>query len=201
MYPNNNQPIPSDYLNQIAPPPPKKVSFVRKQPILVGVICLVLVLIIFTILGSSSGNTKPPEQLAARLIATNVVVDDATSKIKNNQLRALNSDLKLCLTNAVRDIAAPLIEINLNIKKLNKKVVLAESNAELLVKLEDARLNGVYDRTYAREMTYKLSTILTLMQQVNSSTKNKDLKNFLDNTTKNLQPIQKRFADFNTAAS
>jgi hypothetical protein len=67
--------------------------------------------------------------------------------------------------------------------------------------LDNARLNAVYDRTYSREMAYKLATVLTLMQQIYESTNNKSLKNFLVNAYKNLEPTQKNFTDFNEADS
>jgi hypothetical protein len=200
MNPNDNQPIPSDYLNQIAVKPPKKESFLIKQPILVGGVAIVVILVIITILGSMSGGINPSERLAARLISTMAVTEDAAKKIKGADLRALNSDLKSRLTDAIRDIEAPLLEEKLNIKKLDKKVVTAESNVKILATLEDARLNGTYDNTYASEMAYKLETILNLMSQIDNSTKNKDLKSFLDIKSKNLKPIQKQFADFNSTS-
>jgi len=201
MNPNDNQPIPSDYLNQIAAQPPKKVNFVRKQPILIGGVAIIAVIIILTIISSLSGGIKPSEQLAARLIATKSVADDATSKIKSPELRALNSNLKIYLTNTIRDIAAPLLKDKINVNRLDKKATVAESNVQLLATLEDARLNAIYDRTYAREMAYQLDTVLTLMRQIYNDTSNKDLKSFLDSKIENLVPIQKQFADFNSATS
>ena len=201
MNPNDNQPIPSDYLNQIAVQPPKKVNFVRKQPILIGGVAIIAVIIILTIISNLSGGIKPSEQLAARLIATKSVADDATSKIKSPELRALNSNLKIYLTNTIRDIAAPLLKDKINVNRLDKKATVAESNVQLLATLEDARLNAIYDRTYAREMAYQLDTVLTLMRQIYNDTSNKDLKSFLDSKIENLVPIQKQFADFNSATS
>ena len=201
MNPNDNQPIPSDYLNQIAVKPPKKENFLQKQPILFGGIAAVVILIALMILGSIPSSPKPSGQLAARLVATNDVVEDAAPKIKSTQLRALNSDLKSRLTDIIRDIKAPLLEEKLSISKLDKKIILAESNTKMLATLEDARLNGTYDRTYAREMAYKLDTILTLMRQIYNDTNNKDLKTFTNDKIKNLEPIQKQFADFNAANS
>jgi hypothetical protein len=201
MNPNDNQSIPADYLNQIAVKPTKKESFLNKRPILIGGIAIVVIILILMVIGSLSSGTKPSEQLAARLLATQNVANDATSKIKSPELRALNSNLKIYLTNAIRDIAAPLSKEKLNINKLDKKVVLAESDTKMLATLEDARLNAIYDRIYAREMAYQLDTVLTLMRQIDNDTGNKDLKSFLDSKIENLVPIQKQFADFNAATS
>jgi hypothetical protein len=199
MYPNNNQyTTPVDYLNQIAPNAPKKSFLNGKPPILLAGTTAVLLLIIVMSIGSLlSGGPKPTAQLAARLLSTETVASGATTNLKNSQLRALNSDLKLYLTNTIRDITPLLTNQNINIKSLDKNIVASESNADMLSRLEDARLNAVYDRTYAREMAYQLDTVLTLMLQINNDTNSKSLKSFLTDARSNLEPIQQQFDSFN----
>ena len=205
MYPNNPQPTnptPVDYLNQIAPQAPKKQNIFMGKPILAaGIIAIVLLLIVIIIGGILSGVIKDTDRLAARLSSTSSTADSSTANIKSSQLRAINSNLKLYLTNTIRDITPILTKEGVNIKSLGKQVTNAESNTDLLATLEDARLNGIYDRTYAREMAYQLDTILTLMLQINNNTGNKDLKSFLTDARTNLEPIQKQFSDFNLATS
>ena len=203
MYPDNNQqPNHAEYLNQIAPKSSRKSNILQKRPILTAGIGAAILIIIFIIInGIFSGSVKPTEQLAARLLSTADTSNSATANIKSSQLRALNSDLKIYLTNTIRDITPILTTSSINIKSLDKKTISIESNADLLSRLEDARLNVVYDRTYAREMAYQLDTVLTLMLQINNSTSNKTLKSFLSNARTNLEPIQKQFSDFNLATS
>ena len=201
MYPNSNQPTPPlDYLNQIAPKAPPKVNNLVKKPVIIG-IALGVAILLMIILAVISGQSKPTELLAARLTTTANTADSATTNIKSTQLRAFNSNMKLYLTNTIRDISPILAKDNIDIKKLNEKVITTESNTNLLATLEDARLNAVYDRTYAREMAYKLDTILTLMRQINNNTGNTNLKSYLSDAITNLIPIQKQFADFNAANS
>jgi len=199
QYPNNNPQVnPPDYLSQIAPHAPKQANFIQKQPIIVAVIALFVIIILFAIIGSLSGGTKPTEQLAARLVSTQTIADGATTNLQSSQLRALNSDLKIYLTNTIRDLGVILKSSdNINIKQLDKKVVAAEANTQMTSNLEDARLNGIYDRTYAREMAYQLDTILTLMLQINNNSNSKSLKSFLTDARTNLEPTQKLFEDFN----
>jgi hypothetical protein len=205
MNPNENQQspfTPVDYLDQIAPKSSSKLDFLRSKPIFLGIIAIIiLVLFIFISSVISSSGSKPTEQLAARLTATETVVSDASSKIQSSQLISFNSNLDIYLINTIRDITPLLAKENIKIDKLSKSVTTAESNVALLSKLEDARLNATYDRTYAREISYKLDTILTLMQQIYSSTSNSSLKSFLENSYKNLTPTQKQFSDFNAADS
>ena len=187
-----------DYLNQIAPQAPKKMGFSRMQYILIAVVGLVVVLtIIFGVVIASSNSTNPENQLAARLIGTEKIVGDAQTQLKSSQLRTLNSNLKIYLTNTNRDIAAPLLKSGVNVAKLDKTVLASEAGADITTRLENARLNAVYDRTYAREISYQLGTIVALMRQVNTSTHSVSLKTFLNDAYKNLEPTQKQFAEFN----
>lgn len=204
MYPNNNQYTnPADYLNQISTHIPQKKNFLSgKPPLLVaGVAAVILLVLIMAVSSIFSGGIKPTEQLAARLVSTSSTAENATTNLKSSQLRALNSNLKLYLTNTIRDITPILATDGVKISSLNKKATAAESNVDLLSTLEDARLNVVYDRTYAREMSYQLDTILTLMLKINNSTNSKSLKAFLADARTNLEAIQKQFSDFNLTTS
>ncbi|HEU4830936.1 MAG TPA: hypothetical protein VFS65_02060 [Candidatus Saccharimonadales bacterium] len=200
MYPNDNPQLPPDYLSQIAPSAPKKMQFSRTQIIVFGSILAILLITIVTVITSAIlGAPKSEEKLAARLLTTEKIVSDAAPKIKSTQLKALNGNLKIYLTNTIRDITAPLAKDGITISKLNKSVVAAESGDEMLATLEDARLNVRYDRIYALEMSYQLNTVLTLMRQVQSNTKNDTFKTLLSDAIINLEPTQKAFADFNAA--
>lgn len=189
-----------DYLNQIAPQSPKKGWLTKKHKIaaavLVGVILLV---IIMGIIANSSNNTSPAKTLAARLAATETIVGDAQSQLKSSELRTLNSNLKIYLTNTNRDIVAPLKSAGIDATKIDAKITAKESGAAITAALEEARLNAVYDRTYAREIAYQLEKIVLLMRQLYSSTNKTSLKTFLDSAYKNLEPTQKAFSEFNAA--
>jgi len=203
MYPETpNNPTPVDYLDQIAPKRQNNHNLINNKPILIAAIVgIILLILVITISSLSSGGIKPSERLAARLNATSEITDSATSNIKSSQLRALNSDLKLYLSNTIRDIESVLKNSNIDINKLSKKVTEEESVNDVLSRLEDARLNAIYDRTYAREMSYQLETILNLMKQINSSSSNTNTKAFLDTSIENLSPIQEDFANFNQSTS
>ena len=198
---NPNQPIYSvDYLNQIAPQAPKKNVLSRLQVIIIVVVGgIVLLTIILSLVLASSHNVEPAKQLAARLQSTEIIVGNAQSKLKSSQLRTLNSNLKIYLTNTNRDISVPLLQVGINVAQLDKKLVASEAGTDITNKLEDARLNATYDRIYALEIASQLDTIVELMRQVNDSTNNQSLKAFLDSAYTNLKPTQKQFAQFNAA--
>jgi hypothetical protein len=191
--------LPTDYLNQIAPQAPKKqlLKLGIKQVVVVGIALIVLVSVLAGVANSiAASKTAPLEHLAARLNATQTIVTGAQQNLKSSDLRGLNSNLSLYMTNTNRDIAAPLLSAGVDVTKLDANIVAAESTTALAARLEDARLNAVYDSHYATEMTYQLSTLLTLMSQIYNSTSNAQLKAFLTSAYNNLKPTEQSFSQF-----
>ena len=199
----NQQPQPQysiDYLNQIAPQP-KKPGLNNKTFLLLvgGGLLLVIIVGIFVLSSGGSGPTQKMQTLAARMQTLQTISDKAQKNIKSGQLRSTNSNLTIFLTNANRDIVDPLKKNGVDIKKLDKTIVTAEKGDALSTKLEDARLNATFDRTYAREMGYQLDTLAVLMKDIYNKGNSKSMKDFLLATDKNLEPIKKELNDFNAA--
>jgi len=206
MYPNDNQPVsPTDYLNQIAPQPTRsKFDLLHQKPsrlALIGLGAAFIIVIILSIAVSLMTGSGNVEHLAAKLNSTQSIAVSATDNLKDTQLRKLNSDLKLFLTNTIRDATPIFAKSGVKMDSLSASVTKAESNTPTLATLEDARLNAVYDMKYARVMAYQLDTVITLMQQIYKNTSNESLKSFLSSAYKSLEPTQKQFADFNAANS
>lgn len=202
MYPDNNPPqAPIDYLNQIAPQPKK--PGINKNALIVVVLGIGLVLaIVIGFVIFATGNSKGPKTstvtLAARMQEMQTVADKSQKNIKSSSLRGINSNLIIFLTNANRDIATPLAATGLDVKKLDKAIVAKEKADPITADLEEARLNAIFDDTYAREMSFKLTTISLLMEDIYKSSKSKTMKDFLVTTDENLQPIKKQLDEFNS---
>jgi len=198
MYVDNNQQNPADFLEQIAPKPTQKNWIMSKKPLLIGLIVMVVLLIFVLFFGLMNSNTQTTTRLAARLKDTSAIANSATTKIKSTELRALNSNLKQRLINEMRDIGPFLAKEGVKIDKIDKSITASETSTKIMSILEDARLNATYDRVYAREMAYKLNTIITLMNKIGKASNSKSLKAFLTASVDNLTPIQKELADFNS---
>lgn len=196
MNQKEKQSLPVDYLDQIAPKKHASNSLFTKKPLIIGLILAVIIAIILMLLSANSGNSKSTSTLAARLKVTSEIAVDATKKIKSSKLDAINSDLKIYLTNTIRDITAILAKDNIKMSELSKELLAAEARPTIIADLEDARLNNIYDRTYSLKMYYQLKSISTLMTSLGKSTNSKSLKTFLDTSETNLAPIQKSLADF-----
>lgn len=199
MNPDQNQ-YSIDYLNQIAPEQ-KKPGLSNKLFLLIagGGLLLAIIVGIFVLTSGGGGPKEKMQTLAARMETLHTIAGKAQKNIKSGDLRSTNSNLVIFLTNANRDIVDPLMTNGVDIKKIEKTIAAAEKGEELSEKIENARLNAVFDRVYAREMGYQLDTIAALMKDIYSKTKSKSLKEFLVNTDANLQPIKEQLTDFNAA--
>ena len=207
MYPNQSPQIPTptpplapaDYMNQIAPQMPKRPLGklgIRQVLILGGGLIIAVIILAIIVNSVAAGKRDPLEHLSARLTSTQAVVVAAQANLKSSKLKSLNGNLTLYMTNTNRDVSKPLLSAGINTAKLSKTIVASEAPTSLVARLEDARLNAVYDRTYAREMTYQLGTLLTLMKQIYNGTGNPELKTFLKSAYDNLSPTQESFANF-----
>lgn len=201
MNPEQHQ-YPIDYLNQIAPAPQKAGPSPKAFMILVGLGVFAFVVVSLMIFSSLSAGPKTDmERLAARLTTLKTVATAAQPNIKSSQLRSTNSGFALSLSNTNRDIVAPLASAGINTAKPSKDILALESGDKITAKLEDARLNAVYDGAYAHEMSYQLAITISLMDKIYTGSHNQQVKDFLQATDKNFEPIKKQFDDFNPTDS
>ncbi len=199
---NPQQQLPPDYLDQIAPQPIKHSWMLNRTRlfVLLGLAAFIIIIALSITAGAiNNAHQEPWERLTARLAATSEVAASSDGKIKNSQLRSTNSNVKISLTNAQRDLATPLAALGIKSDKLPTSITTQESSAAMLARLEDARLNAKYDSTYAREMSYQLSNLLTLLKQIYSSSSNQSNKTFLQTTYNNFEPVQKTLSEFSAS--
>lgn len=202
MNPPNEQ-TPLDYLNQIAPEKPKRSGFgLNLKTVLIGAGGILVLTIVVAIIASSigSGAKENWERLSLRLDATEAIAEASDARIKNSQLRSINSEIKLYLTDTKRDLTERLDARAIETDAISDSLVLEESNTEMTERLESGRLNAKYDSTYAREMTYLLGTILVLYQTLYTSANSAADTAFLENAYDNLEPIEQRLAKFSASS-
>lgn len=195
----NNQPVPLDYLDQIAPVQQKQhiFGFNLKTVLLIGSALVILVIILSAAVSSvSNSRNELWQHLYARLNSLSTIVDDGTSKLKDGQLRTANSDLRLYVTNTSRDLDARLTALDINKKKIPEKITTSESSDKILEELEDARLNAKYDTAYSRETSYVLATTLSLLKQLSVSDKSAKNREFAQTAYTNLEPIYKTISEY-----
>ena len=188
----NNQPVPLDYLDQIAPVEQKRhlVGFNIRTILAISTALIILVVILSMAVSSvSSSRTEKWQHLYARLNSLAIIVSDGTDNLRNGDLRTANSDLKLYTTNTSRDLADRLTAMDISPKKIPKKITTSESSDTILETLEDARLNAKYDSAYSREVSYVLATTMSLLKQLSTSDKSAKSREFAQTAYANLEPI------------
>lgn len=196
MNPDQNQ-YSIDYLNEISPQQPKQGVKDKFFFLIIGGGLLVALIVgMFVLFGGGGGPTQNMQTLSARMTTLQTIAGDTQKSLKSGELRSINSNLTIFLTNANRDIVEPLAKNNVDVKKIDAAIAAKENGDELKQKFEDARLNATLDRTYAREMTYQLQTVAYLLQEIYDNTNSKTLKEYLENTNTNLQPLIKQLSDF-----
>ena len=197
MYPDQQPPQYSvDYLNQIATPQqntgvPKNMKLI----IIIGLVLLIasFIIIVMGILGSKEEPTSA--DLAIRLETLEMVSRDTHENLSSGDLRSINSNLTLALTNASRDMNTFLGEDVA--KAVQKQAKENPEGAELTKTFSDADLNAVISRTYPREMTYQLDVTLLLLQDLYNESSNAKYKEFLSKTYNDLEPIKESLEAFN----
>jgi uncharacterized protein (UPF0333 family) len=191
---------PIDYLNQIAPQQSKPGLSGKWVLLLIGAGVIAVIFIAIFFLSAAGGSSQKLQTLAARMQTLQKISEGAEKNIKSGSLRSTNSTLSIFLTNANKDIEAPLAKSGIKVKGLDKNIVKKEDGAKVSAALEDARLNATFDRTYAREIGFQLDTLASLMKEIHSTTKSKSLKEFLVSTNTDLTAIRKQLTDFNAAS-
>ncbi|HET8884477.1 MAG TPA: hypothetical protein VFM68_03325 [Candidatus Saccharimonadales bacterium] len=195
---NNNNQYPIDYLNQIAPQQ-KRPGASNKLLVVVAVVGVIMAFVVGLMMAlGGSGPKEDMQRLAARMQSLQTISEESQENIKSSALRGINSNLNIFLSSAHHGIAEPLSNNGLDIAKIDKTIAAEENGAELKATLEDARLNAVYDNTYAREMSFQLATITALMEQIYETTDSASMQEFLVHTDENLQPIKKQLDEFNS---
>ncbi|MDN5819114.1 MAG: hypothetical protein L0H36_01390 [bacterium] len=190
---------PVDYLNEIAPKKAAAKLGMKLKIFMAAAIGLVLLIVVLSFAMSGRGlDASSPQLLAAKLDSLSKIVKKSQQNLQTNTIRSNNSDLQLVLSNTTQSITAPLESHGVKMQKLDKNYVkaVAAKDATLEQRLEDARLNAIFDETYSREMAYEIKTLMVQMQSIYTKTSDKALAAALAESFKNLGPIQEVFAKY-----
>lgn len=187
----NNQEYSTNYLDTIATTSQRKTINPFVLWGLIAGVLIALVVVVSLLLSGGSTSTDKLTTLAVRLAALETITTEAQENIKSSELRTVNSSLSLVLANTNRDIEPSITaqKIKLTDKKNKKIATLNSETTTLGERLEDARLNGVFDSTYKREIIFYLKNIRADMNTLNSSTKSLSLQTALESADKSLLPL------------
>ncbi|MBQ6355230.1 hypothetical protein IJJ18_02310 [Candidatus Saccharibacteria bacterium] len=194
------------YLNQIsASNRPAKTSsgpFPFSPKIMIGLGAAIGAIILIIIIGSIFGGDKNSEQTLVQklnLRSENLsrTIEEYNRDVKSSKLRSMGSSLRTVLNEASSRTSA-ILEEDFSSKKTDKKVEESEATyiEEVNTALEDAKLNGLLDRVFVREMTYQIGILMSMESNISNKTKKSDLKDFLSGSYSNLENLYSEFSEY-----
>lgn len=194
-----------DYLEQIAAPQKRTFAWSRKMIFIVaGVLVAMLLAVVFMTLANARPNISQLSQtLVNQTASTAEIAKLASKQLKSSELLSLNGTLQSQMTSATSTIPAALTQARVTVKVPdtgNKTLALADGQ-KVADNLEEARLLSTYDRVYVREMTYRVSQIMTQLDSIYNRTNSESLKTQLKATYDSLVPIRQQLEEFGTSAT
>lgn len=197
-----------EYLNQIAASnrPAKStvgggLPFSLSPKVLIGLGIAIGLIFLIMIFGSIFGGDKNTEQslvqkLSLRSANLSETIDEYNRNLKSSNLRSLTGSLRAVL-NETSASTATILEEDFGAKS-DKTAEEDEATyiEEVNTTLEDAKLNGLLDREFVREMTYQIGLLLSMESDILSKTKKDNLKDTINNSYTNLENLHKEFSDY-----
>ena len=196
------------YLNQISaenrPVKKSKASNILSSPftkiLAIGIVVLIAIVIVGAILGNNKDNTKN-KTIALGLHTKNLIttINYYQPSIKSSILRSSSAALSTILNSTKSAIDTYLTnKYELKEKDIEQKIV--DSENALFVELDnsliEAKINGLLDRTYARQMAYEISVVMNRESEIYKTIKDENLKTSLSSSYDSLGQLYDSFDSF-----
>lgn len=201
--PQQSQQYAIDYLDQIAPPPSgKKFLGGSFTWILIGLAVVFMIAVSIIAMGSGNSNTTSAQTAYLRYENLSKITLKYHKYLKSNTLSSTDSNLAIFMTNAKRDLVDPIAKNGTDVNKIDKELKAKETaiSDKLTATIEDARLNAILDRVYAREMAYQTQQLLDLYKKM-AQNRSKSIADNAQKAIPNLEPIHKAFDEFDSSTA
>lgn len=208
------------YLDEIAaksrPVKPKKASILSPKLMVIiggGLGLVILLAIVGAMLGNAMGRVgKDAERISFRMERITEIIKEYKGDLKAPKLRSVSVSLDGVLKESNGQMKKILAEeFKVSAKdgkdkgkgkdkggKLDKKAIEEESENynKINEALENARLNGVLDRTYAREMALQVALLISMESELAERSEKKVVDEFVAKSLGNLQKIYKQLSEY-----
>jgi hypothetical protein len=188
-----------NYLDSIAPPPPRAKFlsgiFGKLFFALIGVFVLIVSLIIAF---SGQNKTADLQQITVRVTNFGLIAKTQQPNLKSNNLSATNSQFEIWLTNAQSGAESLLKAAGVKKSEYDKTMTTNEKtlSTNLTKKFDDARLNISLDRIYASTMASETAKLISMYNTMSKKSQSKQIRDYAKTTATNLQSIQKSFDSY-----
>lgn len=169
-----------------------------------GIILFILLIIVGNIISSASNKGRLlVEQLELRLTNLSAMLDEESNEyLKDPNLRSYNTQLIGILNDTNRQLTEYLTEAySFDAKNIPSNITQEETDyiETLKAELEEARLNGLYDRNYANSISTEIALIVALEENILERTNNETLTKILNDSISNLNSILESYENFNNS--
>lgn len=164
--------------------------------------------IFLVIIGSLLKNLNNKEFLLTQqldLRTTNLIetIEEYNKQVKSPALRSIGTSFSAILSDTNRDIEEYLVqEYEFDPKKADAKIMKQETELidDLNKSLENARLNGILDRTYVNKLDLQITLMLSLESDIISRTKKPELRSMLEKSSDSLKTLQNTIEGYDNAS-
>lgn len=184
-----------DHISSKKKPTNSPLEILKKLKIpLIGLASLIIVIIIISKISSALNSRETDFTYRLNMRATNFseAIETYQGNIKSSELRAASTALSSTLTN----LTANLPKYYKKSPPSSVKQEEAQIIAEIEVALEDGKINGTLDRTYARQLAYGTKILIILINQIETNDKRAALTTFLEETKSSLNNLLPTFSNF-----
>lgn len=173
--------------------------------IIAGAVLFVILAIIFGSILSNANNKGKlfAEQLSVRLANLTETTSNCNEYLKNSDLRSFNAQFSTVLTDTNSKLSTFLAEkLEFNPQKPPENIAKQETDFinELNSELENARLNGLLDRTYVNKIQTQISLILSLEESIRERAKDLALAEILNSSASNLENLLNKLQTFDISS-
>ena len=175
---------------------------------ILGTVLFIVILVIVAVVASSMNKVDTKDQdLMAQSYWTAYYLNeetltDYTKLVKNSDIRNMSASLKSVLEEIIKsDNDIMKAKFGVEVSKMKPKTDEVPKNAEkqnqeLNGVLEEARLNGILDRVFLREMTMQIAYLRAYQSEIAERTGDADAKAFATKAYSNLDNLYEQFHNF-----
>lgn len=192
------------YLNQISmenSPKKSEESFLESKKFKLFLIisgALIIICIIFGIISSlTNRETDFVPRLNLRVSNVSKIISTYNTKVKSSSLRAAGASLSSILDNMSSTLPIYIDKEYEMPEKVEKEET--EISTDITIALDKAKINGYLDRSYASQLAYAVSILLSLCEEASNNSDVQQIKTFLASTMESLNTIYPAFSDFSDA--
>ncbi len=173
--------------------------------LLIGGGLFIVLMIVLVIVGAMNKvDTKDQDLMQQSYFMARYMTENTFSEynedIKNSDVRNMSASFKAILQEIIlKDKEFLMDRHEIDVDDLEEEPVATDEKdkiEELNNTLKLGRLNGVFDRTWLREMTMQIAIIRSYQSEIAARTKDEEIKDFSERIESNLTNVYNQFHDF-----